>query len=374
MSSTEVKTTSTTYKKLGYKELQNLAYDFLKKYTDGQLPINLIHIINQIDNLYLMKYSAFAKQHRLGVEEVRNLLQSDDGALWYQKPTDTYILLYNDTVTSKERIRFTIAHELGHYVLRHNEITDKTIVSRYSLTSSEYDDFEREANFFGKHLLVPFPVLGSYLQFFHYSMEAKFIQQIFRVSYTVASNVIKNLSSMQRVGLVKVGHDVEKMFESYLTKDKTTKICYICHSSIQRTVNYCPFCRSPQREIENNISLFLENKEAEKEEMRYSRIELGGDYFPYVCPRCKNEEIDCSYKYCPICSAYLRNICIGHGPFYNDSFAPYPFFPQERETSGCGKPLDGAFRYCPDCGGLSSYFNQELLSYWEHELNNGNLF
>ncbi len=62
-----------------------------------------------------MKYSAFARQHGLELEEVTNLLQSDDGALWYQEPTDTYILLYNDTVTSKERIRFTIAHELGHY-------------------------------------------------------------------------------------------------------------------------------------------------------------------------------------------------------------------------------------------------------------------
>jgi hypothetical protein len=369
----EVVTTSTTYRKLSYKELQNLAYDFLNEYTDGQLPVNLIYIINQIDNLYLMKYSAFARQHGLELEEVTNLLQSDDGALWYQEPTDTYILLYNDTVTSKERIRFTIAHELGHYVLRHNEITDKTIISRYNLTDSEYNEFEREANFFGKHLLVPFPVLGNYVQFFH-AMDVQFIQRVFCVSYTVATYVIKNLKSMQKVGLVKVGHDVEERFEPYITKDKTTRICYTCHSSISRTFDYCPICQSPHEKGENDISLFLEKKEAEKEEMRYSRIELDSDYFPYVCPRCKNEEIDCSYKYCPICSAYLRNICIGHGPFYNDSFAPYPFFPQERETSGCGKLLDGAFRYCPDCGGLSSYFNQELLSYWEHELNNGNLF
>ena len=77
----EVAATSTTYRKLSYKELQNLAYDFLNNYTDGKLPVNLIYIIDQIDNLHLMKYSVFARRHGLELEEVTNLLQSDDGAL-----------------------------------------------------------------------------------------------------------------------------------------------------------------------------------------------------------------------------------------------------------------------------------------------------
>lgn len=369
----EVVTTSTTYRKLSYKELQNLAYDFLNKYTDGQLPVNLIYIINQIDNLYLMKYSAFSRQHGLELEEVTNLLQSDDGALWYQEPTDTYILLYNDAVTSKERIRFTIAHELGHYVLRHNEITDKTIISRYNLTDSEYNEFEREANFFGKHLLVPFPVLGNYVQFFH-AMDVQFIQRVFCVSYTVATYVIKNLKSMQKIGLVKVGHDVEERFEPYIKKDKTTRICYNCHSSISRTVNYCPICHSPHGKGENDISLFLEKKEAEKEEMKYSQILLNEEGFPFSCPRCENEDIDSSDKFCSICATYLRNICIGSGPFDENSFSPYPTFELYKETQGCGKTLPGFARYCPDCGGISSYFNQELLSFWQTERNVEELF
>lgn len=361
-------TTSTIYKKLSYKELQDLAYDFLDRYTDGQLPVNLIYIINQISNLHLMKYSSFAKQHDLDIKKVADLLQSDDGALWYQELTDTYILLYNDTITSKERIRFTIAHELGHYVLRHNEITDKTIISRYALTNSEYKEFEREANFFGKHLLVPFPVLGNYAQFFHY-MDTQFIQQIFRVSYTVATNVIKNLKSMQSVGLVKVGHYVEERFAPYITKDKTTRICYNCYASIERTVSYCPICRASHSEGENDISLFLEKKEAEKEEMKYSQILLNNAGFPYKCPRCENEEINSEDKFCPVCATYLRNICIGLGPFEQNEFAPYPMFELYKETTGCGKPLPGFARYCPDCGGLSSYFNQELLTYWGNEKN-----
>lgn len=362
----EVVTTSTTYRKLSYKELQNLAYDFLNKYTDGQLPVNLIYIINQIDNLYLMKYSAFARQHGLELKEVTDLLQSDDGALWYQEPTDTYILLYNDTVASKERIRFTIAHELGHYVLRHNEITDKTIISRYNLTDSEYNEFEREANFFGKHLLVPFPVLGNYVQFFH-AMDVQFIQRVFCVSYTVATYVIKNLKNMQKVGLVKVGHDVEERFEPYITKDKTTRICYTCHSSISRTVNYCPVCRSPHGKGENDISLFLEKKEAEKEEMKYSQILLNEEGCPVVCPRCENEELD-GKNYCNICGLYIKNICIGD---YDNNFTPngYAIPIVHYLDNGCKTVLSGNSRYCPDCGGKSSYFFQGLLKKWDLEKN-----
>ena len=155
--------TSTTYRKLTYEELRNLAYDFLNEYTDGQLPINLVSIIDKINNLHLLKYTTFAKQHNLSMSEVIAFLQSDDGALWYQYSTDTYILLYNDTIASKERIRFTIAHELGHYVLRHNEITDKTIISRYTLTNSEYNEFEREASF------SPFSNTGRLYSIFSYS-------------------------------------------------------------------------------------------------------------------------------------------------------------------------------------------------------------
>lgn len=361
-----VKTTTTTSNDINYEELKNSAYDFLKKFSNGRLPIDLLHIIHQIDNLHLMKYTNFAKMHNLTLEEIYDILQSEDGALWYQTSTNSYILLYNDLVENKERIRFTIAHELGHYVLRHNELTDKTTLSRYSLSSEEYDKFEKEANFFAKHLLVPFPILGNYVQFFH-KMDTDFIHTVFNVSYSVANYVIKNLQTMQSIGLVKINHYVEERFASYITKDQTTRICYNCHASILRTVSYCPYCQTPHNKGKNDISLFLAKKEAEKEEMKYSSITLNDKGFPLKCPRCDNEDIKSTDKYCSVCATYLHNICIGYGPFDESPYAPYPTFEPYKETNGCGKSLPGYARYCPDCGGISSYFNQELLSYWENE-------
>ena len=101
--------------------------------------------------------------------------------------------------------------------------------------------------------------------------------------------------------------------------------------------------------------------------MKYSSIELDENNFPFSCPRCENEDIDSSDKFCSICATYLRNICIGSGPFDENSFSPYPTFELYKETQGCGKTLPGFARYCPDCGGKSSYYFQGLLKNWNLE-------
>ena len=360
----EVATTNTISKSIDYEKVKNTAYTFLGKYTNGRLPVDLLHIINQIDNLHLMKYSSFAKKQKLPLKEVCDMLQSEDGALWYQPNTNSYILLYNDTILSRERIRFTIAHELGHYVLRHNELTDKTILSRYSLTTQEYNDFETEANFFAKHLLVPFPVLGNYVQFFH-EMDTTFIQSVFNVSYSVASFVIKNLRTMQSIGLVKEGHYVEEQFTTYITTTQSTRICKSCSSKINRYSNYCHICSMKQYQGVTTLEAYLDNQEKEKGRMRYSKYMLNEDGYPTKCPRCENEELD-NNAFCNVCGLYAQNICIGVWESNYDNWGNLiPI--QSVLNDGCRKILAGNSRYCPDCGGKSPYFYQGLLKNWDIE-------
>lgn len=360
----EVMKTITISNNINYKEIKESAYDFLDKYSNGRLPINLLDIINKIDNLHLMKYTRFAHDRKLKLKEVCELLQSEDGALWYQTVTDTYILLYNDTVTNKERIRFTIAHELGHYVLKHNEKTEKTILSRYNLTEDEYNTFEKEANFFAKHLLVPFPVLGNYNMFFH-RMDARFIRTVFQVSYSVASYVIDNLRSMSSFGLVKDGHNVECRFAKYIDTSQSTRICQTCYSKINRKSNYCHICSAEQHKGSSTLDAYLDNREREEERMRYYKYALDEDGFPNSCPRCENEELN-GCIFCNVCGIYIRNICLGDcGDNYDAWGHLIPI--QDQLEKGCGKSLAGNSRYCPDCGGKSSYFFQGLLKNWDIE-------
>ena len=360
----EVAKTTTISRNINYKKLKNIAYSFLNQYTNGKLPVDLLHIISQLDNLYLMKYSTFAKENNMDINKVYQLLNSEDGALWYKTDTQTYILLYNDTIDNKERIRFTIAHELGHYILKHNEVTDKTTLSRYTLTEDEYNVFEKEANFFAKHLLVPFPILGNYVMFFH-SMNGRFIQNVFQVSFSVANNVIKNLKSMQTFGLVKEGHEVEKKFSRYITISKNTRICRTCCSKIDRNSRYCHICSTQQPIGKITLEAYLENREKEKERMRYPKYELDLTGYPSFCPRCGNEELDYN-KYCNICGIYTRNICVGNYDNNYDHFG-YMIAIEHYLENGCKKTLSGNSRYCPDCGGKSSYFFQGLLKNWDLE-------
>lgn len=358
--------TSTISKKINFKEIENKAYNFLYNYSNGTLPIDLKGIINRIHNLKIMKYSMFAKMHNLNHEETCRMLNSEDGALWYHESLHLYILLYNEKISSKERIRFTIAHELGHYVLRHNELTNKTVFSRYKLTDEEYSTFETEANFFAKHLLVPFPILNQYTLFFK-KMDTSFIKDTFNVSHTVSSNVIDHLNSMHQFGVTNSNHIIEGLFLKYITTDKTTCICTTCCARISRDSVFCSICSTKQSKKRNTIMSFLQNKKFEKNnKMKYKKIKLNDNFYPIQCPKCENEEIENSY--CTVCGVYLNNICLGKNAKLFDSFGN-PIAIENFLENGCHKKLDGNARYCSDCGGMSSFFFQGLLSHWENEKN-----
>jgi len=71
------------------------------------------------------------------------------------RETATMVINENDSEESK---LFTIAHELGHWLLHKEEILkdpDKTVLLRTSLGDESKDDLEKEADAFAAELLVP---------------------------------------------------------------------------------------------------------------------------------------------------------------------------------------------------------------------------
>lgn len=123
-----------------YAHAQAAAYDLVQNSNQAKLPISIKKLIRSLPNLHLQKYSVFAKKNKISVEEVYHFTNSEEGCLW-MRSDGTYLVLYNDTIDNSGRVRFTLAHELGHYVLKHNERSGKTILSRYSLSDDEYDLF-----------------------------------------------------------------------------------------------------------------------------------------------------------------------------------------------------------------------------------------
>lgn len=77
-----------------------------------------------------------------------------DGALFANEPRNRWMLLFNQRLGSAGRIRFTQAHELGHYVL-HRLKRDQFQCSSDDMLSWEEKNIESEADLFASYLLMP---------------------------------------------------------------------------------------------------------------------------------------------------------------------------------------------------------------------------
>lgn len=66
-------------------------------------------------------------------------------------------IVYNDAITSRGRINFTLAHEFGHYLLHRADLENGIQCGRNEMMKwkSEQRNIEAEANEFASHLLMP---------------------------------------------------------------------------------------------------------------------------------------------------------------------------------------------------------------------------
>lgn len=82
-------------------------------------------------------------------------LPTFDGAL-YPKPKG-WAVIYNNAISSKGRINFTLAHEFGHYLLHRREYPEGFRCGSQQIVrwDSEIGQVEHQANVFAANLLMP---------------------------------------------------------------------------------------------------------------------------------------------------------------------------------------------------------------------------
>ncbi|WP_394980404.1 ImmA/IrrE family metallo-endopeptidase [uncultured Helicobacter sp.] len=122
-------------------QIKNIAEGVLESYSDGEFPVKVLQIAK---NLELEVYDA--------------TFDKDDVAGMLKAKEKKILIAQSD---SPLRQRFSIAHEIGHYVLHYygklfeEKDQEKHISFRDNTSSLGFSVREIEANFFAANLLMP---------------------------------------------------------------------------------------------------------------------------------------------------------------------------------------------------------------------------
>lgn len=344
-----------------------------------------------------------------------------------RKIDEFYILFVNDSISQEGRKNFTFCHEFYHFLYHFglglgNEFNDLISDGNYS---EKLDPIELEANY-GASLMMCNDEALLYGLAYQWTVN-DFCQHMrmtpsavkFRlVNYLKFNCDIPEERARNLAGAYTKGHNLERRnflnvlipnwkffdeefrsirgnrfmsgdaFDEFyaqigskthtashfyqaqnLFRDKYLEslfVCSKCNSNYSEPYSFCPTCSA-----HDSLNYSQKNKYQEGSRMIYSKIETNEQGTPLVCPRCEAENLDDNFKYCPYCTTFLHNVCLGkeEDKFVKTINGEVELTIAERyEQNGCSNDnLDGGFRYCPECGCETSYNEQRLLDNWKSE-------
>ena len=137
-------------------------------WTPQRAATRLVRIAETFSNAHgLRRFPVDVRQLALGAADIFGWkdpitevqaapIKKFEGALFPDDDRSRWLLLYNQTLTSLGRIRFTMAHELGHYIL-HRLQRDSFECSPADMLNWSQDekDMEGQADLFASYLLMP---------------------------------------------------------------------------------------------------------------------------------------------------------------------------------------------------------------------------
>lgn len=166
------------FKKPHFKKvLEEADISLLSSKIAVTFPYSMKAFIKEQTNAKIVKSS---KAGAYGIDF--NSFGSDD-AVWFQCDNKN-IIIYNDEIESKQRVRFSLGHEGGHIKLNHDQ-NNKNLYSKYEI----------EANFFAAQILMPEQVINELLKRGKH-VDANNLMRWFNVSKQAADKRIEMLKKI----------------------------------------------------------------------------------------------------------------------------------------------------------------------------------
>ncbi len=160
-----------------YRRAIRLAYHTLIHLQIKELPVDIVSICRLCKNTLIIPYSKAEPFADILGFNIIDEAPSDMAFTYRIEPAAgpvIYLLLYNDEpYQNTARFRFTLAHELGHIIMKHR--------------NSGYVE-EAEANCLAQHLLCPEPLVESLRE---HPINEWLLSRTFGVSMTTARIVLK---------------------------------------------------------------------------------------------------------------------------------------------------------------------------------------
>lgn len=191
-----------------YQNARDAAWRILLDCGVDRLPVDL----NQICRRLKIRALAYGRSGTL-IQRVNlsEAVRSTDGLTFYLRKTP--VILYDET-TIPQRVRYTIAHEVGHIVLGHTRPDDTTHVNREPGPGDAPE--ETAANQFAARLLAPACVLWGLD--IHTPEEIMELCHISRQAAQFRAERMKELYRRGRFLTSKLEREIYQKFQAFISE------------------------------------------------------------------------------------------------------------------------------------------------------------
>lgn len=238
-----------------------------------RLPVDIQEILAKYE-VILIPFSEASSSH---VAELRQ--KKCDACVTRVGDSYRYFITYDDAPKYSHRVRFTLAHELGHIILNHLKESETKYRSHL-----ETDPLEAEANTFAAELLRP-PILLELLGLD--SLEA--IQKICSLGHKASSVALRQINSVKTFMYASCTDEIyffTDQFYDFLYHVRHRKECTQCQTDFSlENALFCPFCGS--NKIDKYHYVWSVNTVIYPEEIK---VDENGKALE--CPVCQNTDLE----------------------------------------------------------------------------------